>query len=125
MNDLFLEWAGDIAASPTGDIATATGSDAINQRVCRRLLTNAGEYLWELDYGASLGLFVGSPGSATDIDAVIRSQLALESSVPAGPPPTVSVTVADPANGIFSATITYASPEAGTPVAVSITTPTS
>lgn len=122
MNDAFLEWGTDISAGPTGDLALATGTDVINQRICRRLLTNAGDYLWQLDYGGSLGQFVGTPAQADAIEAVIRSQLVLEAAVPASPPPTVSVALADQASGITNATITYADPATGAPTVTTIST---
>jgi hypothetical protein len=122
MNDVFLEWGADIGAGPTGDLALATGTDAINQRICRRLLTNAGDYLWDLDYGGSLGLFVGAPVDSNAIEAIIRSQLTLETAVPADPPPTVSLSVANQATGVITSTITYADPTAAahTTVAISV-----
>ena len=123
MTDVYLEWGCDLSSSPTGDIMLAAGTDAITQRICRRLLTNTGDYIWQLDYGASLGMFVGSPANPGSIEAVIRSQLALETGVPTDPVPTVSVAVADPANGIVSSTITYAAPASRAPVVISLITP--
>ena len=61
MYDIFHEWGADLAAGSSGDIALASGTDLISQRVCRRLLTNAGDYLWNLEYGAGLAQFIGQP----------------------------------------------------------------
>jgi hypothetical protein len=55
MNDIFHEWGRDLVIDSSGDLALATGSDATNQRVCRRLLTNSGDYLWNRDYGGGIG----------------------------------------------------------------------
>ena len=125
MTDIFLEWGMDISVGPTGDLALANGTDVINQRICRRLLTNAGDYLWQMNYGASLGQFVGAPAGAPSVEAVIRSQLLLETAVPTDPPPGIAVAIADPANGIFNATITYTDPGTSTPATVSFATPSS
>ena len=120
MNDINLDWGTDLNFGPTGDLAVVTGSDAITQRVYRRLLTNAGDYLWQGDYGASLGNFVGAPADPNQIEGVIRSQLLLETAVPTNPSPAVSVIVTDKANGIVTANITYADPTSLTPIAISI-----
>jgi phage baseplate assembly protein W len=113
MNDIFLEWGGDLATGSGGDLAVAVNSDMQRQRVCRRLLTNAGDYLWNPDYGGGLGRFVGSPASAADIEAVVRSQLALEAAVPQSPAPVVATSIADRASGYVVTNIAYADP-AGT-----------
>ncbi|HQT78263.1 MAG: hypothetical protein B7Z80_14195 [Rhodospirillales bacterium 20-64-7] len=123
MIDISLDWGSDVSAGPGGDLATATDADVLTQRICRRLLTNAGDYIWQLDYGASLGLFVGIPADPDGIEAVIRSQMLLETAVPASPPPAVSAVVTDQANGIVTANITYADPASLAPVSVAITTP--
>ncbi len=68
MIDIFLEWAGDLSVGSTGDLALASGPDTTNQRVYRRLLTNPGDYLWQLDYGGGLAQFVGTPVEPADIE---------------------------------------------------------
>lgn len=122
MNDIYLDWGSDISLGPTGDLAVVSGSNAISQRICRRLLTNVGDYLWHLDYGASLGGFVGLPADPDRVEGVIRAQLRLETAVPSNPAPEVSVSVADKANGIVTATITYADPASLAPVSVAVAT---
>ncbi len=81
----------DLQASPTGDIATVTQNDKSQQRLLRRLLTNLGDYIWNLDYGAGLPAFIGQPTSPADIEAVIRAQIALEPSVATVPAPVITV----------------------------------
>jgi hypothetical protein len=100
MNDIFLEWGGDLGVGSTGDLALVAGCSMTSQRVRRRLLTNAGDYIWQLDYGGGLAQFVGTPAKPTDIEAVIRAQLSLESAVLSSPPPQVGVKIADVANGL-------------------------
>lgn len=121
MNDIYLEWGGDLVVGNGGDLALSTGADTINQRICRRLLTNAGDYLWSLDYGGGLAQFVGTPVNAADIEAVARTQLALEAAVPTMPIPLVSASVVDAANGYVVAQITYADPVSMQPIQLNVT----
>lgn len=54
MPDLSHQWGSDLLIGPTGDLATASGTELGQQRVLRRLLTNASDYIWHLGYGAGL-----------------------------------------------------------------------
>jgi hypothetical protein len=122
MYDIFHQWGSDLSIGSGGDLALASGSDTISQRVFRRLLTNPGDYLWHLDYGGGLGQFVGTPARAADIEAIVRTQLALESAVPSTPSPQIIATIADAANGYVVATVTYADPSSAAPVQLNIST---
>jgi hypothetical protein len=122
MYDIFHEWGADLAVGSGGDIALASGSDMISQRVCRRLLTNPGDYLWNLDYGGGLALFVGQPAKSTEIEAVITSQLLLETAVPTSPAPQVTTTVTDVANGYVVANIIYVDPTSQNAVTLNVST---
>jgi hypothetical protein len=101
MSDAFLAWGGDLQVSACGDIVVATNSSVWQQRILRRLLTNLQDYIWQPDYGAGLGGFVGQPASEQVIEATIRNQLNLEPSVLQMPPPTVSVLV-EPNSQVFT-----------------------
>ena len=72
MDDIFHEWGSDLVAGSGGDLLLATGSVVVSQRVSRRLLTNPGDYIWNLDYGGGLAQFVGLPAKSADIEAVIK-----------------------------------------------------
>jgi hypothetical protein len=120
MYDLFHEWGSDLVVGSGGDLALASGSNVVSQRVCRRLLTNLGDYLWNLDYGGGLGQFVGLPAKSADIEAVVVNQLLLETSVPTTPAPQVTTTVVDVANGYVVANITYADPTSGQSVTLNV-----
>jgi hypothetical protein len=122
MHDIFHEWGSDLAVGSGGDLAISTGSDTVSQRVCRRLLTNPGDYLWNLDYGGGLARFVGTPASPADIEAVVRTQLELETAVPITPAPEVSIRVADAANGYVVASVIYADPSSMVPVQLNVST---
>ena len=122
MYDIFHEWGTDLTVGSGGDLALATGSQIINQRICRRLLTNPGDYIWNLDYGGGLGQFVGLPANNADIEAVILNQLLLETAVPTTPTPQVTTTIADVANGYVVANITYADANTQQSVTLNVST---
>ena len=122
MYDLFHEWGTDLAVGSGGDLALSAASDTINQRVLRRLLTNPGDYLWNLNYGGGLGQFVGVPANPADIEAVVGTQLALETAVPATPAPQITASLVDAANGYVVANITYADPFSMAPVQLNVST---
>lgn len=106
MADLALQFGGDLYLSPTGDLALANGALLTQQRVLRRLLTNSGDYIWQLNYGAGLGQFVGQPGAPAAISAVTRAQVLLEAAVARTPAPMVSTVGED--DGTVTATLNYA-----------------
>jgi phage baseplate assembly protein W len=91
MYDLALQWGSDLTIGPTGDLALVSGSLLGQQRVLRRLMTNPGDYIWQLDYGAGLAQFIGRPSNISQIEAVIRSQIFKESAVARTPEPTITV----------------------------------
>jgi phage baseplate assembly protein W len=106
MADLALLWGRDLSVGPTGDIAVADGTGLTQQRVLRRLLTNAGDYIWQLNYGAGLGKFVGQPGAVAAIQAVARAQMAREAAVASSPAPVIGAAAA--ADGTVNLSIQYA-----------------
>jgi hypothetical protein len=79
--DLDHDFGGDLALGPTGDLATVTGTVLGQQRVLRRLLTNAGDYIWHLAYGAGLPAVIGTPVDAVTIEGMVRGQIFLEAAV--------------------------------------------
>ena len=110
MIDIYLEQGGDLSCSSTGDLALATGTTAINQRICRRLLTNPGDYLWNLSYGGGLGQFIGLAVDVANIVGVVEAQVSLESAIPSVPAPQVQANIVNAAGGYVVANITYADP---------------
>jgi hypothetical protein len=122
MYDIYHEWGSDLSVGSGGDLALASGSAVVNQRICRRLLTNPGDYIWNLDYGGGLAQFVGLPAKPADIEAVVTTQLLLESAVPTTPAPQVTTTIVDAANGSVVANITYADPTSQQPVTLNVNT---
>jgi phage baseplate assembly protein W len=104
-------WSGDLSLSPTGDIALASGTLLGQQRVIRRLLTNLGDYIWNLDYGAGLPTMIGQPAIQETIEAIIRAQIALEDVVAPTPEPVITVSVGT--DGTVYAHIQYADKQTG------------
>lgn len=107
MADLFHTWAGDLAADSTGDIAISTGTTMTTQRIYRRLLTNAGDYIWNLTYGGGLASYVGRPADGNGIESVVRSQLQMEPSIAQTPAPDVTTHITDAANGVITVGVNY------------------
>jgi len=93
MSDISHQWGSDLSIGPTGDLALVSGAILGQQRVLRRLLTNPGDYIWHPDYGAGLARFIGHPGNALQIRAVIRSQIFKEAMVARTPEPVIDVLV--------------------------------
>ena len=99
MGDLSHQWGSDLAIGVTGDLAVAAGPQLGQQRVLRRLLTNPGDYIWQISYGAGLARFIGQPANALQIRALIRSQIFKEAAVARVPEPVIDVEVS-PAGAI-------------------------
>jgi hypothetical protein len=104
MSDINHTFGGDFAATPSGDLAAVSGSALGQQRVLRRLLTNAGDYIWQLTYGAGLPSMIGLPVDAGVIAGIVRSQIFLESAVAQTPTPVIDVQAQ---GSIVSLQITY------------------
>jgi hypothetical protein len=85
------EWEGDLSVGPSGDIGVAVVQVEVQRRLIRRLLTNSGEYIWHIGYGAGLGSYVGETYSSALIEGTILSQLQYEALVVTHPLPTVTV----------------------------------
>jgi len=109
MSDMQHQFGSDLAIGPTGDLASVSGSALGQQRVLRRLLTNAGDYIWQLGYGAGLPQFVGQPANAVRIRAVIRSQIFKEAAVARSPEPAIDVS--SDGVGTVSVRVSYADAE--------------
>lgn len=117
MPDIAHVYGQDLQLSPSGDLAVVDQDAEAQQRILHRLLTNAGDYIWQLAYGAGLPAFVGQPVNPHAIAAVIRQQLALEQTVATSPEPTVTVRM-DPAGTVLVA-IAYADADSGQPQVLS------
>ena len=91
--DIAHGWGSDLQSGPTGDLALVGGTALSQQRLLRRLLTNPGDYVWHPEYGAGLARFVGQPGDAQRIRAVIRGQMFREPTVARSPEPVIDVRI--------------------------------
>jgi phage baseplate assembly protein W len=121
MFDIFHNCGEDLKVGNGGDLALSGGTDVINQRVLRRLLTNPGDYIWNLNYGGGLATFVGQPFNPREIEAVISTQLLEESAIPTSPVPRIVAMTTDVAQGGVAVNITYADPGASAPVTLNFT----
>ncbi len=118
MTDLALTMGGDLAFSAGGDLLTSTGTQAGVERVLRRILTNAGDYLWHLPYGAGLPAMVGQPANQARIVAIVRGQMMRETAVARTPAPIIDV--ATRADGVVLLHIQYADADTGSPQTLTV-----
>lgn len=117
LNDLSQYMGADLSASATGDLQSCTNSLRSQQRVLRRLLTNPGDYIFQLDYGAGLSKYIGQTTNIPEITALIRGQLFLEDSVGQLPEPIINVTpINGGITGGISVEILYSDAATGQPV---------
>jgi hypothetical protein len=91
MADCWLEFHGDFLVDATGDLQIADGDDEVRQRIERRLYTAVGGYIWVRGYGAGLPQKIGSVLTREQIQSVVMSQLALETSIAPSPAPTILI----------------------------------
>lgn len=82
-------WGGDLVLSATGDLGRVNLTERSKQRVLRRLLTNAGDYIDHVTYGAGIPADVGTILDMPKLRAKIRGQMLLEESVVQTPEPVV------------------------------------
>ena len=121
MPDAFLTWGSDLASSPTGDLASASGAVLGRQRVLRRLLTNPGDYVWQPTYGAGLARFIGQPANPAAIRAAIRAHIFREPAVARQPEPVIEIASGPP--GTLSITVRYADATSAEPVSLEVRLP--
>ncbi|GBR54796.1 phage tail protein [Neokomagataea thailandica NBRC 106555] len=67
-------FGGDLILSDRS-VSLVSGIEETKQRLLRRLLTIAGEYIWQLDYGAGLPKLVGEIVDKEGLEAIIRQQI--------------------------------------------------
>ncbi len=120
MPDLYHFWGNDLALSATGDLATADVPTVTQQRVLRRLLTNPGDNIWTLGYGAGLASYVGLPGATQAVQAAIHGQIFKEAAVAHTPEPIIDLQP-DP-NGSLYVHVRYADAQTGATQTLTFTT---
>ena len=104
--DAYHYFSGDLSLSATGDLLLATGDEASKQRILRRLLTVAQDYLWQPDYGAGVPQRIGDTLNAPELSALITGQMRLEEGVDQSTPPLINL---QPISGGVAASIQYVS----------------
>ncbi len=105
MTDISHFFGGDLILGANGDLLVVSGDAETQQRILRRLLTNAGDYLWHLAYGAGVGARVGHPTHPSALQGLIRSQIFAEASVAQAPEPIITTTVSQ--DGTVVCNISY------------------
>lgn len=118
MSDLYHVSGYDITLSESGDVGNVTGVEFSQQRVLRRLATNAGAYIFALQYGAGLSGRIGYGDTSTDLVSLITEQLAKEASVAQSPPPEISIVMSK--GGRTTIRIVYIASETGQTISVDI-----
>jgi hypothetical protein len=108
----------DLSVAAGGDLMVVSGTIEGRQRVLRRILTIAGNYIWELNYGGGVPAMIGSLATQTQVEATIRAQMLLEQAVAQIPPPGVTVNVIP--NGL-AINISYVDAQTGDPVIIAFT----
>jgi hypothetical protein len=91
MSELEHSFGNDLTLTAAGDLALVTGVQEGQERVLRRLLTNPGANIWQLNYGGGLGQIVGTTTATQTIQALIFGQMQLENVVDQTVPPSVAV----------------------------------
>ena len=104
MSDLNHVFGGDLSVAANGDLAATSGSTLGQQRVLRRLLTNPGDYIWQVNYGTGLPVMIGMPVDAAAIAGLVRSQIFLEAAVAQTPTPVIGI---ESESSIVSLQISY------------------
>lgn len=95
MADIYHWFGDDVQFDVNGDLETVDGSLYTKQRIVKRLLTVPGSYLWQPDYGAGVGQYIGqnlTPDLYQLLQGLIISQVLKESAVAQNPKPTVKIT---------------------------------
>ena len=118
MADIQHTFGSDLTIGPAGDLAQSTGTQWGQDRVLRRLLTNAGAEIWRPNYGAGLPAMVGMPVNPKRIAALVRGQMLQERAVSASPVP--AVTVSATPDGTVTAQIQYADASTGDPATLTV-----
>jgi hypothetical protein len=121
MTDLAHIWGGDFSLAANGDLLLSTDHLLSRERVLRRLLTNAGDYIWHTTFGAGLPQAVGSPLTGASATALIRAHLRLERSIAASPKPIIELATGLPdSHGLVGINIRYVHVDSGTMTAIQV-----
>lgn len=124
MADLDLEWRGDLATDPDGDLLLSDGDDMVRQHIERRLFTAVRGYIFHQDYGAGLPDRIGRVARARDIQSLVSAHIALEATVASIPVPVITVDEDETTMGLFNIAIQYTDAATGSSVSLNFEVPT-
>lgn len=116
MADLKHTHGEDLQLSPTGGLALSSGVDETIERIYRRIMTNPGDDIWNVEYGAGIPATIGSPTPEDRIKSQIFNQLRLEAGVDQTTIPTVEVT--KNSLGLITANIKCVAATTGEPITI-------
>ena len=106
MADISHNYGEGLELSASGGLSLVDGVALTQQRICKRLLTNLTDDLYNLDYGTGIRAFIGTTAGAATIQATVLKQMRLEQTVDQSVPPTVVVSQ-DPASSSVFVSIIY------------------
>lgn len=107
MADFHHIYGQDLQLSAVGGVLLlASGTESIQQRVIRRLLTVEGDHLFAPEGWAGLPTFIGQPASARRIRAAILKAMRSEAGVDQSKPITVEIEI-DPITSTTKALVKY------------------
>ncbi|OAG74028.1 phage tail protein [Gluconobacter japonicus] len=112
MNSIGHFYGGDLLLE-NGGLSVVSGSEEVRQRILRRLLTNSGDYIWQLDYGVGLQGMIGDVVVPSAMQAAIRTQVQKDTGVDPYSP--VEVDVSSDPNGVCQCKISYVDADTGQP----------
>jgi hypothetical protein len=106
MASLWHSFGQDLQLSASGSLLLNEGASLGYQTISRRMLTNAGDHPWFLDYGAGLPGFIGTPAPVDRIRGAILKNARNEPVIDQRKPVNVTVTK-DPGSGVTLAKLSY------------------
>lgn len=106
MSEIYHRFGQALQLDANGGLLMVAGTEQGREKIVRRLLTNTGDLLGNINYGAGVNQYIGSTIDPLQIQASIKSQMKAETIVQQSPAPRVGLTE-DLATGLVMATITY------------------
>lgn len=123
MADAALEWKGDFDLTDGGDLLLVDGVEETRERIMRRLFTVTRGLVFHQSYGAGLPERIGRVAKTRNIQALVRGQIAMESTVARNPVPVITVSEAATSPGLFLIDIRYTDAVTGAAIAISLEVP--
>ncbi|WP_029604808.1 hypothetical protein [Kozakia baliensis] len=101
----------DLTLDAKSGIAVVSGSQETRENILRRLCTNPGAYIWQLDYGTGLPAMIGEPLLVQKTRRAVLAQMMDEFGV--DQTQAVNVELSSSAGDIVQCTISYVDAQTG------------